>query len=130
MPTRNVIARKPEVINSAIWKEGASVFGRRPDLFGPKVPVGKKPVVKPVAKLPMINDVKNISLRQEPKIEMESLQSGGWRTQMGEFEHKLIQRMVKSERKLAKYERNRSEFFSDSNTKTTQVYWNLIGRHL
>lgn len=121
VPTRNAISRKPEIVSSAIWKEGAAVFGRRPDLFGAIVPAAKKPVVRELKKAVIRQDVPNKLGTDSPV---------GWRNRAGEFEHKVVQRLVKSERKRAKYERDRRDFFSDSSSKATQMYWSLIGRHL
>lgn len=118
VPPRGAIARKPEVVNTAIWKEGAAVFGRRPDLFRTKAPAAKQAT----------KEIKQPGRRQAN--EVEHAKPSGLHRHIGELESQIIERVVKSERKRAKYERDRSAFFSDSTAKTVQVYWKLVGRHL
>lgn len=115
VPARGVIARKPEVVNTAIWKEGAAVFSRRPDLFPKKSSTGK-------------HAPKQLSPVQVVKTQPSK---HNWLYKhIGVLERRLIGHVVKSERKREKYERDRSAFFYDSKTKAAQIYWKMLGRHL
>lgn len=118
VPPRQLIARQPQAVAAAIWKEGAAVFGRRTDIFD-NAAAASKPVIVSTAREPAVREGKG-----------DTAKPAGLSGYVGRIERRVIRRMVRSERKLAKYERDRKAFFADSRDVAAQLYWRLLGRHL
>ncbi|SPA53074.1 HAD-IA family hydrolase [Cupriavidus taiwanensis] len=113
VPPRRAIASSSNAIKNAIWKEGAAVFSRRPDIFE-----AKKKIVKVVEKkTPVVKPVK------------AALKPSKLETRISRVESTLVQRLS-TVRKYEKYLRDRRAFFVDSKGSIARVYWQTIGQHL
>jgi HAD superfamily hydrolase (TIGR01549 family) len=128
VPNRKIIAKNKDIINSAIWREGAAVFSRRPDLF-PSEASTIKPLLKEEKKYGQTTK-EIIQARQDKINQSQPIKSYKLRKYISEFERKIFEQFIKSERKLEKYSRNRSAFFIDSKSKAIQFYWRFVGHHL
>lgn len=137
VPPRKMIASNPGSIAGAIWKEGAAVFGRRPDVAGkrPAAPGRKaKPddlVSAPTGMASKAVTSRPLSGKATAKGDTNFIgnANSGVKSRLGAMEKKIIASVV-NDRKQAKYFRDRSAFFQDSKGRATRAYWRLIGSKL
>ncbi|MCT9123689.1 hypothetical protein [Cupriavidus gilardii] len=137
VPPRERIRSNPGSIADAIWKEGAAVFGRRPDVSG-KHQAARGRTAKPdglaLAPVDMAGPAAPSSPLTGKAIATDEMQliadsSIRVKSRLGAMEKKIVASVV-NDRKRAKYLRDRSAFFRDSKGRASRVYWRLIGSKL
>lgn len=121
VPPRRIIANNPQAAKDAIWKEGAAVFSRRPDIFD-----GKENRARPIEVVPKERLSKEIAVL---RLTQARPKHSVLRTRFGRLESRLVQHLS-SDRKHAKYLRDRHAFFADSKGRVMRMYWRAIGQHL
>lgn len=117
VPPRNLILRNKNNVELGIWKQGSSVFSRRPDLTEKLTPT-------PVAKTP-VNKINQLNNNKSKPVQKKK----GTKKFSRNLEAFFVRLFTnKSPRKLAKYESSRASFFRDSNVTFLKVYWNMFGK--
>ncbi|MGO3338675.1 HAD-IA family hydrolase [Psychrobacter sp.] len=145
-PRQNFFIDKEKAINSSIWKQGAAVFSRRPDIFENKVksqslidtkdsvnlkqsnlkpgsikPSSTKPIsAKPEAAKPEAAKIN--SVKPSKKIFPKTISKKYF-----EFEEGLVKKLS-STNKFRKYKRDRVGFFSDSKKVISKTYLNITDK--
>jgi predicted HAD superfamily hydrolase len=114
VPPREMILSDKNNSELGIWKQGSSVFSRRPDL-------AKGVDKKPIARTP---NNKNSQLITKDLVSAKN----SFKKSSRVIETFLVKTFTaRSSRKLAKYEINRAAFFRDSNVKILKLYWKFVG---
>ena len=118
-PRQHFFDNKDKALKNSIWKQGASVFSRRPDIFEDKV---ERSTVTKTSCNTVDRNTAVESAKSSKKILSEKVSRKYFK-----IEEKLVKKLI-STKKYRKYKRDRVSFFYDSNKMFSRFYLNTTNK--